>query len=212
MDYYSNRKARFMMKGISRYVFVEAVAILMFASASQAAVVEHLLGEPKQYNLLIGPQLLAGSSLMEVYVENVFAPERWKDWDIEFWVSVSEGDIDSIVVKYDNSVDHSAPVETFSISLAPVGGDPPWPGMKGFYASTWEAAWEQYGTTPVGGQGSYPIGNPQWVSFHVDRSGANGPLGYYIEDSCIPEPATIALIGLGALVTLTRRSTNRQYL
>jgi hypothetical protein len=142
---------------------------------------------------------------INIYVENVYDPDRWKDWYIEIWLPASAPDLTAISVDYDNSPDHSDPIEIFSVPLATLAGPGPWGLDKGFYADTWNPLWDEYGTTPVGSGGNHPWGNPAWVSFHFSIPDGT-PFGVYIYDECIPEPATLGLLLVGGIVLLRRRT------
>ena len=156
-----------------------------------------------QYERFIGPFDDVAASAVNIYVENVYDPDRWKEWHIEIWVPDTAADVTTMNVDYDNTLDHSSPSEVFPVSLDPFVGSSPWPNYKGFYADTWEAKWEQYGTTPKDSDEDHAWGNPAWVSFHFTVD--NGPFGVYIHDACIPEPATLGLLLIGGLALLRRR-------
>ncbi len=170
--------------------------LTILGTAVQATIVEFPLTDPFEYEREIGPVEITEHSAVDIYVENVYAPERWKDWKIVIWVPVLEPDLTVLRVDYSNDPLHIAELEYFDVLLAPYT---PliWEEQqyKGFYASTWLPQWEEYGTIPVG-PGEHAWGNPMWVSFHfyveVD------PV-IYIKDACIPEPVTFVLLGLGAL-------------
>jgi hypothetical protein len=172
--------------------------ILLFSGVVQATVIEYRFeGEPEYYRT-IGPDFYEEHSMVDVYVENVFDPDRWKEWYLEIWVTDGSPDMTTIDVDYDNTLDHSNPIEVFPVDLEPIAGvEPPWPGYKGFSA--------EGSTTPEGSGGEHPWGNPGWVSFHFEIDDTCQGWGLYIEDCCIPEPATICLLGLGTLALLRRK-------
>jgi hypothetical protein len=126
-----------------------------------------------------------------------------KDWKIIIWVPVGDDPLTAIQVDYSNDPLHSAGMELewFDVPLDPYADWTP-PGFKGFYADTWLSDWEEFGTNPVGSGLPHAWGNPMWVSFHFN---VNADPWIYIKDACLPEPATIALFGLGALSLLRRR-------
>jgi len=179
--------------------------VAFFSTAVWAVTIEYPLADPFEYNREIGPVLIEHQSPVDIYVANVYDPMRWKDWLIKIWVPENTPDLFEIWVDYDNTPDHSNPIEVFPVPVAPLLGPSPFEGYKGFYANTWEQLWWQYGTNPVGSTLPHSWGNPAWVSFHfnVDQ-GVIDPIGLFIKDACIPEPTTMALLGLGALV-LTRK-------
>jgi len=190
---------------MKRNVIVAVGLLLVVAGlAGASTILEFPLNGVVDYDRVIGPDLYQANSQVDVYVENIFNPLRWKDWSIQIWVPQGAADLAVMRVDYDNTPNHSAPIDVFPVNLAPVAGPPPWQGFKGFYASTYEPAWENAGTTPEGSGGPHPWGNPMWVSFHIDVP--QGPFGLYIFDECIPEPATLAVLLIGGLLAVLKRS------
>jgi hypothetical protein len=175
--------------------------VLVFTCPTSAALV---LNEDLAYDFE-WTGFVQHESPIDILVKNNLDPARWKDWRIIIGV-LSTTPVAEILVDYDNTPDHSQPI-TFPVQLAAYG---PWEFegqvYNAFYADTFlvGSEWEKYGTTPVGSGGLYPIGNPQWLSFHFEVIGED-PL-VYIKDKCIPEPATIAILGLGAIALLRKRS------
>jgi len=190
------------MKKLSIILF-SACLTLLLSLPVRASIVEFPLDEPFQYVREIGPIQVTHDSPVDIYVANVEAPERWKDWKIIIWVLVSDPILTMMQVDYSNDPMHIAELERFDVPLAPYTGPidlgPDW---MGFYADTWDPQWAQFGTNPVGSNAPHAWGNPAWVSFHFDV-GVDPFI--YIKDACIPEPATIGLLGLGAVVLLRRR-------
>ena len=179
---------------------------LVAVSVQGSVVIEYPMGSTIEYEREIGPIEYEASSLVDIYVENVPDPLRWKDWLIEIWLPAGTAPADLIMnVDYDNTQDHSAPIEVFPVTLADHPGPSLWPDFLpvGFYASTWEAQWEDDGTVPEDETGDHPYGNPMWVSFHLDLP--DGPFGLHIYDECIPEPATLGLLLLGGLALFSYR-------
>jgi hypothetical protein len=174
----------------------------IFCTAVGATIVEFPLSSPFQYEREIGPIQVQHDSPVDIYVANVYAPERWKDWKIVIWVPIDAPDVTMMQVDYSNDPLHIAELERFDVSLAAYT-EPFIPGWKGFYADTFlvGSQWEQFGTNPVG-SGPHAWGNPAWVSFHFD---VNVDPYIYIKDACIPEPMTIMLLGLGALALRRRK-------
>jgi hypothetical protein len=186
-----------MRKSIVLFSLLCVLTIL--GTAVQATYKDYPLTDPFQYEREIGPEKITESSAIDLYVENVYDPLRWKDWKIVIWVPLDQPDLTTIQVDYTNDPLHLAgkELEVFPVTLIPTAGLI-WDEVeyKGFYASTWLPQWEQYGTVPVGTPGDHAWGNPMWVSFHFN---VNVDPVVYIKDACIPEPMTIVLLGLGAL-------------
>lgn len=132
-------------------------------------VVEFPLDNPVQYVRDIGPMIIQHNSPVDIYVANVLDEQRWKDWSIIIGILPGQTPLTSIQVDYDNTPNHSQPIALFDVPLASYGTiDFMGQTYNCYYANTWLAPWEQFGTNPVGSTGPYAIGNPAWVSFHFD--------------------------------------------
>jgi hypothetical protein len=185
-----------------RVVVLLLGVVLAFTSSSTRAAIE--LNLDRAYNFE-WQGVVQHHSPVDIYVANNLDEQRWKDWSIIIGILPGQTPLTSIMVDYDNTSDHSQPIALFEVPLSPTG-QVEFLGVtyETYYADTWLAQWEQFGTNPVGSTGPFAIGNPAWVSFHFDVN--VDPL-VVIKDACIPEPATVSILGLGAVALLRKRSS-----
>ena len=105
------------------------LALLAVSGVQGSTIIEFSLDDPVQYQRTIGPVQMVAASAVDIYVENVLDPQRWKDWYIEIWVPEGASDVTEILVDYDNTADHLDPVASFLVQVSPILADPPWAGF-----------------------------------------------------------------------------------
>ena len=199
------------MKGRS-FVAASVVLLVVAVSCVQADYSkEWLLPDPPEFILDIGPIELLDSehSMVEIWVENIFDPTRWKEWNFAMYVPVGSDPLTDMLVDYDLTEDHSAPVVEFPVDLTATPGTwvmPDGVEYQGYYADSVELG---VSTSPDGDPtGPYPYGNPWWVSYHIDVPDTiTGSIWYEIYDECLPEPMTLALLAMGSVALIKRRRT-----
>ena len=144
-------------------------------------------------------------------VENVLDPTRYKDWDYQVFIPTGSPAVAELdYVRYYSDAVMTTYTEITNVDLdyegiQNIGGQ----DYDIYYASTFEAKWEDYCTSPVSGPpGPYgtDVGNPAWVVWActIDDS-ITGSVYAGAFDVCVPEPATLCLFGMGALAMLRRR-------
>jgi hypothetical protein len=171
---------------------------------------------PNYTNTDSGTVLLTGNAY-NVIVQNEYNLLHWKEWLIHYDITIVDPQLPYLV---DLHIDY----------CHPVAGTPyyQWDQM-GIQNAFWQT---YYGkdTSPMPlswTAAGYPLAlpgpplrvnpqqanlvvdtspftyNPEWVSLHFE--GINATVQYSFFDWCIPEPATLALLGMGASAMLRRR-------
>ncbi len=161
---------------------------------------------PDPYIVDIPQMGISSHSEIELLVENIEDPTRYKEWELIVWIPEAYAPLthlDILDYEYGDTVKN-----ILGVSMAPdLNPDDYIPGYNASYADTSEDAWYQYGTQPVGADwGRVDIGNPAWVSFHFYADVPECEIVWCsLYDECIPEPATICILGLGALSLIRRK-------
>ena len=185
--------------------------MLVFTIPSRATVITIELGsaldlDPSPYIVDIQQLTVTDHSEDVLLIENIEDPQRYKEWELTIWIPnpyIPLTQLDILDYKWAN--------EVLEIPNVPLNPDPTAmqiPNYTAYYADTREAKWYGYGTQPMGSNwGRVDVGNPKWVSFHFQSNVPQStPIFISIHDICeIPEPATVALLGLGALLLIRKK-------
>ena len=194
-------------------IAISAILCVLVASSGAWADYseEWLLGEPPEYDQEIGPvEVLASQhSTMDIYVQNILDPARWKLWEFEIYLVAGESAPSDLDVSYWLAPDYDGfpDASEFSIAMDSMGtvliDDELYDGYR---ASAYDHP--EWGTSPVGDPDplGFEIGNPEWVGFSIDiDESVETSVWYYIHDECLPEPVSMTLLGLGGLALLRRK-------
>jgi len=187
-----------------------AWAVFVYAVPSWAVVVTIELGSsfdtnPDPYIVDIQQLEIVNHSEIQLLIENIEDPMRWKDWELTVWIPEGSSPLTKLDI-----LDYRWQSSVLEIPNVPMNPDPsaiPILDYNAYYADTTEALWYEYGTQPIGEDwGRVDVGNPHWISFlfNVDVPQST-PVFISIHDVCVPEPVTIALLSLGALALIRKR-------
>jgi len=195
------------------------VSLALFACHSFGSVITIELGSPLDQN---GDQYIVDTGWIEVdehsqirtEVENYLDPTRYKEWEYQIALPIGSTFSSQILsLEYDTTDgEGTEPADNVDYGNVPLN----YLGVENilgvdydvYYADTTEAAWDAYGTQPIGADwGRIDIGNPEWVNFVVDiPEEVQGSVWISIYDVCeIPEPMTISLLALGGLIIRRKR-------
>jgi len=188
-----------------------AWAVFIYAAPSFAVVVTIELGSPFDTNpdlYIVDVQQLEviNHSDIQLLIENIEDPLRWKDWELTVYVPEASDPLTHLDI-LDYRWGETSIIEIPDVPMEPNPDAIHIQGYDAYYADTSEALWYEYGTQPVGaGWGRVDVGNPAWISFHFYVDVPDGtPVFISAYDVCIPEPTTIALLSLGALALIRKR-------
>ena len=197
-----------------REILIGSIFLLVAAISPASAVVvvidmNHPLDtNPDPYIIDIEQMEILNHSAVELYIQNIEDPLRYKDWELTIYIPQGYQPLTQLDI-----IDYNAPnlplyVEKYDVPLEGITSIIP--GYDAYHASTYEAQWNEYGTEVVGTGGDrVPIGNPAWISYHFyvdDNIPDTTPIFISIYDECvIPEPGSIFLLGFGSLLLSRRR-------
>ena len=191
---------------IASFCLLIGVASPSFAGVITIGLNDPLDTNPDPYIVDIVQMPVTDHSAVELYIANIEDPLRYKEWEITVYIPQEYLPLTVLdIVDYENE-NPASYLEIYDVPMESVTSIIP--GYDAYHASTYEAAWYEYGTQPTGEDwGRVDVGNPAWISYHFDVDDAipqSTAIFISIHDECIPEPATICLFGLGGLL-LRRR-------
>ena len=193
---------------IASFCLVIAVASPSFAGVITIGLNDLLDTNPDPYIVDIVQMPVTDHSGVELYIANIEDPLRYKEWEITVYIPQGSELLTKLDIVDYEALNPPLYLERSDVPMTAVSSIIP--GYDAYHASTYEAAWFEYGTQPIGAGGDrVPIGNPAWISYHFSVDDAipqSTPIFISIHDECIPEPGTICLLGLGGLLLRRKRS------
>lgn len=190
-------------------LFFAAVCLVIAGpSLSFGTIVTVELGSPLDTNpdpYIVDIPLLqiTEHSEIELRIQNIEDPMRYKEWELTVFIPQEYPALTHLAI-----LDYEYRSTVLNIENVPMAlGSSPIPGYAAYYADTTEAEWYVYGTQPIGaGWGRIDVGNPAWISFHFDSGTPDStPVYISVHDICIPEPTTMCVFGVGAVLLFLKK-------
>lgn len=132
--------------------FISACVVLAVTNPSGAVIVTIELGspfdtDPSPYVVDVQQLRIDEHSAIDLFVQNIEDPMRWKDWELTVWVPQGSNPLTKL-----DTLDYKWGSYELDIPNVPMDLDPTAiqiPGYNAYYADTKETKWYAYGTQPM---------------------------------------------------------------